>query len=213
MNIVITGASRGIGLELTRQAVAKGHRVLAVARTPKSLPAAVKFLEADLTDSKAAERIAKAAGEMGHVDVLINNAGIMTLGEGTEDFLKSFHLNSVVPFQVTKALVPLLRKSRDPKVVQITSLMGSISDNGSGGYYAYRSSKSALNMINMSLAKDNDWLTAIVVHPGWVKTDMGGPGAPIEPQESAGGVWKVIDGASKAASGRFFDFTGRELPW
>lgn len=171
----LRGAGRGIGLELVRQAIERGHSVLAVARSSKNLPAGVKVVETDLTETGAAEKITETAAAMGHVDVLIN----------------SFHINSVVPFQVTKALRPLLRKSGNPKVVQMTSLMGSIADNGSGGYYSYRASKAALNMINKSLAKDYDWLTTVVVHPGWVKTDMGGPEAPTEVRESAAGIFLI----------------------
>jgi NAD(P)-dependent dehydrogenase (short-subunit alcohol dehydrogenase family) len=127
--------------------------------------------------------------------------------------MASFAVNSVAPFEVTQALLPLLRKSSRPRVAHITSRMGSIADNGSGGYYAYRASKTALNMINMSLARDHAWLTTVVVHPGWVRTQMGGAEAPVEPQSSASGIWRLIEGLGRTDSGRFFDYTGNELPW
>ncbi len=133
MNIVITGASRGIGLELTKQALAAGHDVIAVARHPKELKGQVKTVETDLTAVDATERIIEATNEWDHIDILINNAGILTKGETVDDFLTSFQINSVVPFLITKALLPLLQKAKAPKVAHITSLMGSISDNGSGG--------------------------------------------------------------------------------
>ena len=95
----------------------------------------------------------------------------------------------------------------------MTSMMGSIADNTSGGSYAYRASKAALNMINKSLSVDNSWLTTVVVHPGWVKTDMGGAGAPVEPRASALGIWKLVRGLKMKDSGHFFDFHGKELPW
>ena len=91
--------------------------------------------------------------------------------------------------------------------------MGSIDDNSSGGYYAYRSSKAALNMLNKSLAMDNPWLTTIVVHPGWVKTDMGGSQAPLTVEESTEGIWKLIKSKGPADSGKFFDYRGQILKW
>ena len=184
-----------------------------VARDPRELSGQVKVVETDVTAVDATEQILRAAKDWDHVDVLINNAGIMTEGETMDDFLTSFQINSVAPFLITKALLPLLKKSKSPKVVNITSLMGSIADNGSGGYYAYRASKAALNMINKSLADDFRWLTTVVVHPGWVKTAMGGPNALVETLESASGIWTVIDGLTLDQSGHFYDYLGKELPW
>jgi len=223
MNVVITGASRGIGLELVREALGKGDRVLAVARKPddsKGLAALKKqysekleVCAADVGNPEAGDKIAAAISEWPGVDVLINNAGIFKKETKLPDFLESFQVNSVAPFNITRALLPKLRKSQSPRVVQITSLMGSIDDNSSGGSYAYRASKSALNMLNKCLAVENEWLTTIVMHPGWVKTDMGGTGAPIEIPESVGGIWKVARGLKSSDSGHFFDFRGKSLPW
>ncbi|MBX3020031.1 MAG: SDR family oxidoreductase [Bdellovibrionales bacterium] len=223
MHIVITGTSRGIGLELTRQALDKKHTVLAVARQPeeskglKELKAEhgerLQLLAVELTHPEAPAKIQAAVRTWPQVDLLVNNAGILEQSTSTETFLKSFHINSVVPFQVTTALLPALRKSRQAKAVHVTSMMGSIEDNGSGGYYAYRSSKAALNMINKSLAIDNEWLNTIVIHPGWVQTDMGGKGATTPASESAAGIWKVIEGLTTEDSGAFFDFRGKRLPW
>lgn len=223
MNIVITGTNRGIGLELTRQALAKGHTVLAVARKPdesaglQELRAQhadrLQTLAVDLKHPEAPAKIQSAVKAWPAVDILVNNAGIMRSKTTVEDFLESFHVNSVVPYLVTEALLPQLKKSRSPKAVHMTSLMGSIDDNGSGGYYAYRSSKTALNMINKSLSIDHDWLNTIVMHPGWVQTDMGGSGAPTPPSESAAGIWKVVENLRTEDSGSFFDFRGKRLPW
>jgi len=222
MNILITGTSRGIGLELTKQALAKGHSVLAIARQPGDSPDlqklkakagdALNLFAADLENDGAAEKIA-AAVKWPHIDVLINNAGIYRKGESTQDFLDSFRVNSVAPFQVTRALLPKLKKSIQPKVVQITSLMGSIEDNTSGGSTAYRASKAALNMINKTIAQDEEGLITIVVHPGWVKTRMGGDEAPTGAEESALGIWKVIEKLTTQDSGALFDFEGDRLPW
>lgn len=223
MDVVITGASRGIGLELARLALENGDRVLAVARKPEESPElrALKSKHRDklevaaieLTDPSAGELLGEALAEWERVDVLINNAGVYHQGETTEDFLDSFHVNAVAPFLVTKALLPKLRKSPGPKAVQITSLMGSISDNESGGSYAYRSSKAALNMIMKTFSRSDPWLTSIVIHPGWVQTRMGGPEAPTPVATSAAGIWKVVRGLAKTDSGKFFDFEGHELPW
>lgn len=221
MKILITGTSRGIGLELTRRALLRGDHVLAVARTPESSKNLIELksqyhdhlqlLDIDLTSDEAAQKMAEAVGDS--LDILINNAGVLLQGESVEDFMQSFRINSVAPFLITKALLSALKKSNQPKLAQITSTMGSIDDNTSGGYYAYRASKAALNMINKSITVDNPWLTTVVMHPGWVKTDMGGASAPIPPETSAKGIWDVIFNLKPAESGKFFDFRGREIAW
>lgn len=223
MNVVITGASRGIGLELSRQALEKGHQVLAFARQAtgnKELQALanqyknqLKLADVDLQDSKAPEKILQAATPWGHVDCLFNNAGVLLDGEDSETFLKVFQINTVMPFLLTKTLLPLLQKSKNPKVIQTTSRMGSIEDNSSGGHYSYRSSKAALNMINKSLAVDHNWLTTIVMHPGWVQTEMGGEKAPVQAKDSAAGIWNVVDKITLKDTGKFYDFRSEILPW
>lgn len=223
MNVVITGTSRGIGLELARIVLAGGHQLLAVARAPdasaglatlaREYSGRLTLLGADLREQHAGTAIATAAAAWDAVDVLINNAGILRESAERAAFMESFAVNSVAPFEVTQSLLPLLRRSSSPRAVHITSRMGSVADNTSGGYYAYRASKSALNMINRSLARDNTWLTTVVVHPGWVKTDMGGPEAPVPPRASAAGIWRLTGDLVPAHSGKFFDYQGNELPW
>lgn len=223
MNVVITGTSRGIGLELARMALDAGHRLLAVARAPEKsegLTALARqhggrmtLLAADLREAGAGAAIASASSAWDAVDVLVNNAGILRETAAREDFMESFAVNCVAPYEVTQALLPLLRRSADPKVVHITSKMGSIAENSAGGHYAYRASKTALNMVNRSLSRDHGWLTTLVVHPGWVKTDMGGSGAPVATPDSAAGIWGLTGSAQRAMSGRFFDYQGNELPW
>ncbi len=211
-------------MHLTEQALKRGHHVVAVARQPehssglmtlkKQYGDKLKFVSADLTQAAAVESIVTAVSEMGALDILINNAGIFKSGDGLQDFLASFQVNSVVPYLVTTALLPFLKKSQQPKVIHITSKMGSVQDNTSGGSYAYRASKAALNMINKSLTVDQPWLTTLVVHPGWVKTDMGGPNASVTAEDSAAGIWRAIDQAAGGEqSGRFIDYEGRSLPW
>jgi NAD(P)-dependent dehydrogenase (short-subunit alcohol dehydrogenase family) len=222
MNIIITGTSRGIGFELTKQALHAGHRVLATVRSLASAHQIVSLkemspnlhvIEVDVADNSAPNAISAAAATLPHVDILINNAGIYCEEDSVDDFMNSFRVNSVAPFFITSALLSQLKKSNQPKVVQITSLMGSIADNTSGGSYSYRASKAALNMINKSLAIDTPWLTTIVVHPGWVQTEMGGPQAPTPVEESAKGIWHVINNLQHKDSGAFFDFEGDRLPW
>lgn len=216
MNVVITGTSRGIGFELTRAAVGRGDRVLAIARNTsraKDLGPGVEVLDLDLTSPDVGARIAGALEGWSAVDVLINNGGVYRQGTSTEDFLYSFHVNSVAPFVVTEAVRPWLKKAAAPKAVHITSKMGSIEDNTGGGAYAYCASKTALNMINRSLSVDHEWLTSVVIHPGWVQTDMGGHQAPTPVTESATGIWSVIARLKKGDSGEFFDFRGETIPW
>ena len=222
MNVLITGASRGIGLELCRLGLGKGHNISAVARDPMAAKdlqslqgkfgSQLKCIAQDVADPNAAQKI-KAALPWSALDVLINNAGVYEKLLSEESLSKSFQVNSTAPLLLTQELLELLRKSRQPKVIQITSKMGSIADNTSGGSYAYRASKAALNMLNKSLAIDNPWLTALVVHPGWVRTEMGGAQAPTAPADSARGIWRLIEEAQSRQSGTFLDFQGQSIPW
>jgi NAD(P)-dependent dehydrogenase (short-subunit alcohol dehydrogenase family) len=223
MKIVVTGISRGIGLELAREALKAGHEVLGVAREPaassdlaalqREYGNRLKVLAVELTDAGAAGAIAAATAGWGAVDLLLNNAGIYRRTDSRADFIDTFAVNTIAPFEITQALLPQLRRSAHPRVVQVSSRMGSIAENGSGGSYSYRASKSALNMLNMSLARDHDWLTAVVVHPGWVKTGLGGPEAPTSVEESAQGLWRVVTGLKPRDSGKFYDFQGQQIPW
>lgn len=214
MNIVITGTSRGIGLELTKQAAAKGHQILAIARNAQALAGLnVQALALDLTDPEATAKIENAVASWAHIDILINNAGVYRTDQTVDDFLQSYHINCVVPYLTTKALLPLLKKSQHPKVIQMTSKMGSIADNSSGGSYSYRCSKAALNMVNKNFSIENDWLTAVVIHPGWVQTDMGGVGARTPVSEAAQAIWSLVHKLKSADSGEFFDSRGEAVPW
>lgn len=223
MKVVVTGTSRGIGLALARRIIEAGHELLAVARQPERSPALmalasrhadrIRLHAADLRDPHAAASIASAAGIWSAVDVLVNNAGVLLQADGPDDFATSFRINSAAPFEVTRALLPLLKASANPRAAHITSKMGSIADNKSGGHYAYRASKAALNAINRSLSLDHPWLATVVVHPGWVKTDMGGEGAPVAPEDSAAGIWRLLEGLTRKDSGTFLDYQGNALPW
>ena len=220
MYIVITGTSRGIGLELTRKALELGHHVLAVARAPEESSDLMalrsdrlSFAKVELSDQDAHEKIVASVEAWPQVDVIINNAGIYQEDKNIEDFQKSFLINSIKPLFITKALKGKMQKAKRPLAAFITSQMGSIEDNTSGGSYSYRASKTALNMLVKSLSIDEGWLISLLLHPGWVQTRMGGEGAPTSPSDSAAGIWRIIEAANKSDSGSFQDFRGKILPW
>lgn len=220
MNILITGASRGIGLGLTTHALKHGHTVIAISRKTdqmKSLKADYSknliLVECDVSQTESFKLISDKLSGIGSLDVLINNAGVFKSGESLHDLSESFHVNAAIPFLLTKALLPFIKKSKSPKVVQISTKMASIDDNTSGGSSAYRASKTALNMLTHGLAIEHRDVMFTLVHPGWVKTDMGGSSAPIEIKDSVEGIWKVIDAMAPKNSGQFVDFKGNEIAW
>ncbi|MDZ4084944.1 MAG: SDR family NAD(P)-dependent oxidoreductase, partial [Bdellovibrionales bacterium] len=199
MKTLITGTSRGIGFGLVSAALADGHTVYAVARNTDSLKKLKNEfgdrlipLQLDISKPGGIEKLTREITAAGALDILVNNAGTMAKGESADDLAESFWVNSTVPFLLTKSLLPLLKKSSVPKVAQISTMMASIADNTSGGYYAYRSSKTALNMLTKSLAIDNPDVRFALIHPGWVKTEMGGANAPTDVSDSVRGIWKVI---------------------
>jgi NAD(P)-dependent dehydrogenase (short-subunit alcohol dehydrogenase family) len=229
MRVVITGANRGIGLGLVRAYAARGAEVDAAARKPgeaKELQALaresggrVHVHELDVrNDAQVAALAAALRGAA--VDVLVNNAGIAgnwstTLGTfDVEEALRLFDTNALGAVRVTRALVPNLRAARG-KVINMTSRMGSIGDNGSGRSYAYRMSKAALNMATRNIAHELKGFggIAVTLHPGWVKTEMGGDGATEEIDDAVGRIVRSIDELDATKSGRFWHAKGEELPW
>jgi NAD(P)-dependent dehydrogenase (short-subunit alcohol dehydrogenase family) len=221
---VVTGANRGLGLEFCRQLTAAGADVVATARDPvvaaelrRLSPARVEAL--DVADAASVASFAAALGET-PVDVLINNAGIGGSSAGIaaldlDETARFFAVNSLGPLRVTQALLPHLLRGRRRTVVQITSNMGSIANNAQGGYYSYRASKTALNSLNRTLSLElaGKGFVCVALHPGWVRTDLGGAGAPLTPGESVRGLLQVIAGLSPKHNGGFFDHTGAALPW
>jgi NAD(P)-dependent dehydrogenase (short-subunit alcohol dehydrogenase family) len=223
LRVLVTGTNRGLGLEFARQLSERGDEVVATCRNPAEAPElaalGVEVVKLDITDGASIERLTEGFATS-HLDVLINNAGVgvnhISLGEIDYGQMESFYrVNTMGPLRLTEALLPALRRGKVRKVVSLTSRMGSISDNTSGGAYAYRASKAALNMVTRSLAIDlaQDNFTCVVVHPGWVRTSMGGGAAPVTIPMSVTGLLKVIDGLDSADSGAFFDYTGESLPW
>lgn len=221
--VLITGASRGIGLEFVRQYAADGHKVLATVRDPAAatqlaaLAGDIAVHALDMTDRAALAAFPATLGAA-PIDIAVLNAGVggtrSMSADGGDAWLRVLEVNTVAPTLLAIALLPQLRAARG-RAVAITSQMGSIADNGSGGYLDYRSSKAALNAAWVSLGVE--WKAEPValglLHPGWVKTDMGGPGAPTTPADSVAGMRRVIDDLSPGAGCPFMDFRGKTLPW
>ncbi len=220
MKVLITGCSRGIGLQLTKIALQKFDSVWAVTRNPKSLenlkrefPQKLHVIEAEIGTEKGIQKVAQTIEAQGELDILINNAGILVKEHDEKSLQESFQINTIAPFLLTKRLIPSLEKSKNPRVIQISTMMASIADNGSGGYYAYRGSKAALNMMTKSLSLDHRNITFSLLHPGWVKTEMGGPQALVEPEDSAQRLWAIIESLKPSSELKYQDFRGKELPW
>ena len=220
--ILITGAARGLGLEFTRQFAAKGWRIHACARKPEALKGVKGDIhphKLEVTDHKAVKALAQELADEA-IDVLICNAGVAGRDAGTlgqidaAAWRETFEVNTLAPLVMAEAFVPHVARSKDKKLVAITSVLGSITNNN-GGMYAYRASKTALNMEWRSLSLDtaNKGLICVALHPGWVQTDMGGSGAPLTIAQSVPSMVKVIDGLKPSDNGRYLQYDGTELPW
>jgi len=220
--VLITGANRGLGLEFARQYVADGWRVIATSRSLEKA-AALRSQGAEVHPLDVADTASVAA--LGRelqretIDVLIANAGIAgPRGMKAEaidaaGWAEIFRVNTMAPLALAGAFTAQVARSEQRKVIAITSRLGSIAANSEGGMYAYRSSKAALNAVWHSFALDHRELTAAVLHPGWVRTDMGGKSAALGVEESVAGMRRVIAGLGKAESGGFFSYDGSPIPW
>lgn len=223
--LLITGANRGIGLELTKRYAADGWTVIAACRDPQTATAlktlrGVTVEALDVTDYAAVDALAaKYSGTA--IDLLLNNAGIYGNRDGAltvsdfDTYLQVLRVNSVAPMKLALAFLPNLKATKGgAKIATISSRMGSISQGG-GGSYAYRASKAAINagMRNLALDLKSSGISCITLHPGWVKTDMGGAGADIDVATSAAGLKTVIDGLTLKDTGKFYNYDGGEIPW
>lgn len=220
---LVTGANRGIGLELATQLKGAGYSVIGTARKPaeaKELKAlGVRVEQLDVTDAASVAALAKRL-DGAAIDLLINNAGVSGDGSNsireldTEAMSFTYSVNAIGPMRVTQALLPNLDAGKGKTIVHISSVMGSIANNW-GGAYDYRASKTALNMLNSSLAKElgKEGYTSVVMHPGWVQTRMGGESAPVKPTDSVAGLLTVIAGLDKTDNGKFYDYEGKPIPW
>ena len=226
MRFVVTGANRGIGLEFVKQLTARGEEVDATARDPGDAPELqalarpgfrLRIHPLDVADDASVAAFAEQLPP-GPVEVLINNAGVSGVKGGEPidpaDILRVFNVNAVGTLRVVRALLPRLREGEGKKIVNLTSVLGSIAE-ANGGRFAYRMSKTALNMATRILAEDlrGEGFRTVALHPGWVRTRMGGGAAPLPPDQSIRGMLRIIDGLTAEQSGRTFDFQGREIPW
>ena len=216
--VLVTGANRGIGLELCRQLSARGDELIAVCRhTSADLEALnIRVIEGiDVADAESAWTLSNRLANQ-PLDWIINNAGILSADslddldfDGME---RQFRVNTLGPLRITSALLPNL--SDGSKVGIVTSRMGSIDDNTSGGYYGYRMSKAAVNMAGMSLSRDlkDRGIAVALLHPGMVATEMtGGQGIPT--QQSASGLIARLDELELGSTGTFWHAEGERLPW
>ena len=226
-HILITGTNRGIGLEFVKQYATDGWNVIACCRDPQSATALqalasahhnIQIMPLDVADFAQIDALAlQLKGQK--IDVLINNAGVYpesSLGHvNYESWATAFKINSMAPLKMAEAFMPHVAASRLKKIVTLSSKMGSLDDNTSGGSYIYRTSKTAVNMVMKSLSIDlkPNGIAVVTLHPGWVQTDMGGPNGLIDTQTSVTGLRKVIANLALANSGKFIAFDGEEIAW
>jgi NAD(P)-dependent dehydrogenase (short-subunit alcohol dehydrogenase family) len=228
VNVLITGTNRGIGFALTRLYAEDGDTVFAFCRTPRSAEKLNELAERaggrvrvhamDVADESSIKAGAGAVADL-PIDILINNAGIsggnnQSLEDtDTSDWIEAFKVMTIGPLRVVQAFLKNLRAAKNPKIMSITTQIAATTWP-TGGFYSYASTKAALNRVMLGLALDlKDQVIVNLIHPGWVKTDMGGPGADITPEESAAGIRKVIASVSKADSGKFYKWNGDTHPW
>ncbi|WP_299792073.1 SDR family oxidoreductase [uncultured Shewanella sp.] len=228
-HLLITGANRGIGLTMVKHYLADGWLVTACCRAPEQAEELQSLLDdneglsifqLDVTDYEAIDELAENLnGEP--IDLLINNAGyygpkgVGFGGTDVEEWRQVFEINTIAPLKIAEAFKAHLSQADHGIYAAISSKMGSMSDNGSGGSYIYRSSKAALNSVVKSLSIDlqPDNISAIAIHPGWVQTDMGGPNALITTEQSVSGIKQLLDNLSTDQNGGFYDYNGSEIAW
>ena len=226
----ITGCNRGLGLEFVQQLLVRGQRVIATCRdiaTATDLTALalkhsgqLSLIEMDVADEASMREAVDLLNDE-PIDVFINNAGVYGPRDANFGHVKApamaeaLYTNAVAPMLLTQLLIANVRKGSGKKLVYISSKMGSIEDNGRGGSYIYRSSKTALNSIVKSLSIDlaSEGIAITTLHPGWVRTDMGGPNGNIDAPESVSGLLNVIDGLSVANTGQFYNYDGSTIAW
>jgi NAD(P)-dependent dehydrogenase (short-subunit alcohol dehydrogenase family) len=228
--VLITGANRGLGLSLTKEYLARGAMVLAGARLPEKAAAlrelrarhakTLEIIPLDVADAGSVAVAGRlAAGKIDRLDVLVNNAAYGGVKDGTLEELDIaatlglFDINVMGPLRVTQAMLPLLQKAGGAKVAMISSGLGAITPIQSCESLAYGSSKAALNYLARSLAFDlkRYGIMVTAINPGWMRTDMGGPKAPLSPEESAAGIAKAIESLTPADSSQWFNWDGRRI--
>ena len=228
---LITGANRGIGLEFSRQLAEDGWCVLACSRNLEKsdalnklaaeYPERITLYALDVTDHGQIEKLSQTLANK-PIDLLINNAGVFpdindrSFGQTDYDsWAHAFLVNTMAPLKMAEEFIAQITQSSRKTIVTITSKMGSVADNGRGGSYIYRSSKSAVNMVIKSIAIDleSNGIISVLLHPGWVRTDMGGPSGLISVEQSVSGMLSVIREVTSADSGKFIAYDGQIIPW
>ncbi len=224
--VLITGANRGIGFEFARQYASDGWRVIATCRDPakagelSALGGDIEVHGLDVTDHARIQALAKSLKQSA-IDLLLSSAGIYGPrsvplgGVDYQSWAEVLRVNAMSPLKLSECFVDHVARSDLKQIVAVTSKMGSIADNTSGGSYIYRSSKTALNAVMKSLSVDlaPSRVIVAVLHPGWVRTDMGGPRGLIEAKASVTGMRQVIAGLKPEDSGGFFNYDGAGIPW
>ncbi|SDY59335.1 SDR family oxidoreductase [Nitrosomonas sp. Nm58] len=228
---LITGTNRGIGLEFVRQYAQDGWYVMACCRQPEKAenlsrltaqyPDHIRIYALDVADHQQIDQLTRSLTSE-TIDLLINNAGIYPPsddgGFGSIDYaawIQAMQINTMAPLKMAEAFITQISSSNLKTIATITSKMGSIADNQRGGSYIYRSSKAAVNMVARSLAIDLKprGITSVLLHPGWVKTDMGGRDALISTEQSVTGMRRILSGVALADTGKFFAYDGQLIPW
>lgn len=227
--LLITGANRGVGLALTREYLHNGWQVYASCRDISAAPELqalqqthphLTLLELDVTDHAAIQSLSRSLSGIA-LDLLINNAGYYGpkgYGFGNTDadeWRKVLEINTIAPLKMAEAFYPQLKQGKPGIIACMSSKVGSMTENTSGGGYIYRSSKAALNSVVKSLSNDlfSEGIRCVALHPGWVQTEMGGPNALIDAGTSAKGLKQVLDRLQPEDSGQFIDYQGQYLPW
>jgi len=227
--ILVTGANRGLGNEFVEQYLNEGNDVIATYRNENSSMDLIemgnersnlKLLQLDVTSNKSLNSFAENLGDS-PIDIFINNAGVYGPRNSSfgnvdeENWIPAIKINAIAPILLTQLIIKNIRSGADKKLIYITSKMGSIDDNKGGGAYVYRSSKTALNAVVKSLSVDleNEGMTVALIHPGWVKTDMGGPNALIDKDTSVRGMIEVISNLDISSTGNFYNYDGSIIPW
>ena len=227
---LITGANRGLGLEFTTQLLDAGWQVTACCRAPQQAQelhalaarhvGRIEVQALAVDDAVALADLRARLGALRHLDLLINNAGVLVSGERfgnvrSDDLARSFAINASAPLLLTQALAPLLEHAHAAKVLCISSQLGSIAQASTFRTVSYAMSKAALGMAARRLAAELGprGITVLVMHPGWVRTDMGGASAPLLPQAAVTGMLAVLARATPAQGGHFYAYDGTELPW
>ena len=227
--ILVTGANRGLGNEFVEQYLNEGNDVIATYRNENSSMDLIemgnersnlKLLQLDVSSNKSLNSFAENLGDS-PIDIFINNAGVYGPRNSSfgnvdeENWIPAIKVNAIAPLLLTQLIIKNIRAGADKKLIYITSKMGSIDDNKGGGAYVYRSSKTALNAVVKSLSVDleNEGIVVALIHPGWVKTDMGGPNALIERDTSVRGMTEVISNLDITSTGNFYNYDGSIIPW